>query len=140
MAFSINVFMLHLAALLSGVKHCRFRFFSHKIPGAAGGWEVKEKVKLLKLFKLCSLHAYAEDSRVPLLTAVGDASLLNSAIIRSESAGKTGEMKKHTNMHTTDHRASEETFSSRCREHSVLFEIKIFTIILPWKKQSVAGF
>lgn len=69
MAFSINVFMLHLAALLSGVKHCRFRFFSHKIPGAAGGWEVKEKVNLLKLFKLCSLHAYAEDSRVPLLTA-----------------------------------------------------------------------
>lgn len=68
-AFSINVFMLHLAALLSSVKHCRFHFFSYKIPGAAGGWEVKEKVKLLKLFKLCSLHAYAEDSRVLLLTA-----------------------------------------------------------------------
>lgn len=46
--------------------------------------------------------------------AVHDASHLNSAIIRSESAERTGEMRKHTHsVSHTHHREAVITFSSR---------------------------
>lgn len=142
-----SVFM-HFMFLLPTVKHCLSCFCHFLIK------HLKQQQRVGgERWKWRSLHStsewdtadtlYTQDSRVPLRTrcaAAQDASLLNFTIIRSESAGRTGEMRKRTHM--TDHRAAEETFSSHRREHRVRFWNKDIYDCLPLleKKRAWLGF
>lgn len=123
--------------------------FSCKTPGAAGGWKGEGKVKMLKTS--CSWHSeapiiYIADFYTRLrspftcrCTGARDASLPNSPIIRSESAGKRGEMRKHTkslpHTHTSDHRAAGGNFFITPSDTVSSLKERYLRLSCLWKKK-----
>lgn len=128
--------------------------FSYKIPGAAGGGGEKVKRKwrcsyftILALIVwstiiyVTDIHTRLQSPFTCRCTAVQDASLLNSTIIRSESAGRTGEMRKRTNTHAhgRPQGSGGNFFITPSEAHGPLWNKDIYDC-LPFGKSKPAGF
>lgn len=113
----INVFMRFVFLLPSPPANIVFlvaHLFLQNTWSSRGGEKVKRKWRCSNftilahviwstIIYVVDVHTRLQSPFTYRCAAVQDASLLNSTIIRSEPAGKTGEMRKRTNTHTHAH-------------------------------------